>query len=202
MRKKSSKPLFVALASALLMIYLVTGAIAQSNNIKTILPEEKLDASATIPLVVGQLLPPPEDYKWEQGENIVKIAQQAKSAVAYLDSKEFGTPQVHFINTDPKFSADEKSYTIISVVKYEEGSNSTMVTLSQASPATCQSGVVFGSQTISLDNGEQAFLWEDSNLSYPRSLAIVRKDKIITIATWADKEELIKMAKKVVQIDQ
>lgn len=193
----------LALTAALLVGYMVIGVFGQSDQIKIILPEKKLDLSTEVPLVVGQLVPPPVDNKWEQVDDINKKAQQAKSAIAYLeqDDKVFQTPLVCFLNTNPQFPADEKSYAIISAVKYEEGNNSTMVTLSEASPATCRTGAVFGSSTISLDNGEKAFLWENTKLQYPRSIALVRGNKVITIATTANQEELIKMANKIVQVE-
>ncbi len=204
MRKRSGKISLLVLTAALLVGFMVTGVLGQSEQIKVIVPEEPRDSSAEVPLVVGPLILPPIETKWESVNDMGDKARQMKSPIAYLnpDENKAFTPLVCFLNVKPQFDESERSFAILSVVKYEEGNSATMVTLSEASPATCRSGAVFGASTIPLDNGEKAFLWEGPQFQYPRSLAIVRGNMIITIATTENFETLIKMANSVVNLDQ
>lgn len=77
----------------------------------------------------------------------------------------------------------------------------TLVTLSEASPEAREAKAIYGDSTISLASGEQAFIKENLKGSYPHSIVLVKGNKIIIIATTANKDDLIKMAEEVIQTD-
>jgi hypothetical protein len=198
MKIKFKKGFMIALVCGLLMTGLVATSLAISDGIQLTVPEKtNMDEQAAVPPVVPTLVSPGES-DWEEMSPAI-LAQ--KSTLAYLPEKYEGNAKtmVNLIETKPTFPSDQIAYAILTEVKYESEENCTLVTLSQASPAACEAKAIYGNTTVSLENGETAFMKGDLKGAYPHSIALIRGDKIITIATTASKDELIKMAGEVFQ---
>ncbi len=198
MKIKLQKGLIIGLICCCLITGLVTTGLAISGEIKLTLPEEQIIAEQSAPPVVPTLVSPGE-CKWEE-LNPALLAQE--SLLAYLPEEYTmnAKTMVQILDTQPKFSSGKIAYAILTEVKYENEESITLVTLSEASPAACEAKAIYGDRTISLPSGEQAFIKENVKGSYPHSIALVRGNKIITIATTANKEELIKMAEGIILI--
>jgi len=198
MKIRLQKGLIIGLICCFLITGLVTIGLAISGEIKLTLPEEQIIAEQSPPPVVPRLVSPGES-KWEE-LNPALLAEE--SLLAYLPEEytKNAKAMVQFLDAQPKFASGKIAYAILTEVKYENEESVTLVTLSEASPAACEAKAIYGDSTISLSSGEQAFLKENLKGSYPHSIALVRGNKIITIATTANKEELIKMSEGVILV--
>jgi len=197
MNIKSHKWVMIALVCCLLIAGLAATGLAISDGIKLTLPEEPIINEQVVPPVVPTLISP-EEAKWEEMD-LCSLAQE--STLVYLpeEYEKDAKIMVHLMKEQPEFPSGKVAYAILAEVKYESENKCTLVTLSEASPEACEIKAIYGDTTVSLISGETAFLKENLRGFYPRSIVLVRGDKIITIATTSSRDELIKMAEEVIQ---
>lgn len=197
MKIKSKNGLLIILGCCLSIGILVATGLAISDGIQLTLPEEPIRAEQVVPPVVPALVSP-EESEWEE-VNPSTLAPETKLAYLNEEYEKTSRTMIHFIETEPEFTSGKVAYAILSEVKYESEDNCTVVTLSEASPEACEAKAIYGASTVSLASGEKAFIKDNLKGSYPRSIALVRDNKVITIVTTASREELIKMADGVIQ---
>lgn len=192
--KKSWKGfLGISLVSVLLLAALVTATVGLSSNIQVRLPE-RFNAADQSPLV--PLLLPPEEPQFEEADPQA-IANSQGSEIAYLSIAPAGATSTlaNTLKTEPEWSnSDQKiGWVTMSVVKYEGGNCNTVVSLSKPTPAASKAGGVYGFRTVSLSNGDQGFIKDLAEGPYPRALVVIKGDRVITVATTANEDELLKM---------
>lgn len=193
MKKIPKKLLISAVICCLIIAVSGIGAFAYTNGIQSTAPEDPSRILHNNPPPVVPTLLPPGEPSWQQCH---PSDMKSAAPIAYLnDGYEKGalSTAVSYFKSD--FSSEQVvAYRILSAVKYEFNTGTTMVTLSEASPAAVKANAVYGFATVKLDNGEKAFLKDGLSGTYPRSLVVIHNNQIITIATTENQESLIKMA--------
>lgn len=143
------------------------------------------------------LLMPPDEADYTK-QDPVKAARMAGRAIAHLPTAPAGTntTELRLLPESPLESRDSVEYAVKSVVRYS-GNGTTIVSLAVPSPSARLNPTVYGEKTVTLPSGERAFIQSDRPGALPRSLTIMRRQHIITIATDRPESELIEFAKEV-----
>ncbi|MFA7079260.1 MAG: hypothetical protein WC147_12765 [Syntrophomonas sp.] len=197
MKKWLKSFLGISLVSVFLIAALVTAMVGSSSNIQVSLPET-FNVANHPPLV--PLLLPPKEPQYEKADPQA-VAKSQGSEIAYLSVDPAGATNtlVNTVKAEPDWSdSDQKiGWVTMSVVKYEGGNYNTVVSLSKPTPAASKAGGIYGFRTVSLSNGDQGFIKDLEEGPYPRALVVIKGDRVITIATTASEDELLKMGEGV-----